>query len=304
MGNTNVFHTSFSDELSSEIVNVQFVPQRSPFRYPGGKTWLVPKIRQWLQTIKNKPHEFVEPFAGGGIVGLTVAFENLADHVLLIELDEEVASVWKTVLNGEAEWLADKIVSFNLTHENLKFVLSSNDNSVRAKAFKTILRNRVNRGGILAPGAGIVKNGENGKGIKSRWYPVTLKKRILAINDIKDKMSFFECDGMEVMKQKANKKDVVFFIDPPYTASSKRAGSRLYKYHDLNHRKLFELTSQVQGDFLMTYDNAEEVISLAKEFNFDYELIPMKNTHHVKMTELLIGKRLDWLRNTKQLHLS
>lgn len=24
------------------VVNVASVPQRSPFRYPGGKTWLVP----------------------------------------------------------------------------------------------------------------------------------------------------------------------------------------------------------------------------------------------------------------------
>jgi len=25
------------------IVNVAMVPQRSPFRYPGGKTWLIPE---------------------------------------------------------------------------------------------------------------------------------------------------------------------------------------------------------------------------------------------------------------------
>jgi hypothetical protein len=30
------------------VVNVASVPQRSPFRYAGGKTWLIPKIQQWL----------------------------------------------------------------------------------------------------------------------------------------------------------------------------------------------------------------------------------------------------------------
>jgi len=29
-------------------VNVASVPQRSPFRYPGGKTWFVPTFRRWM----------------------------------------------------------------------------------------------------------------------------------------------------------------------------------------------------------------------------------------------------------------
>ena len=33
---------------SIPAVNVAEVPQRSPLRYPGGKTWLIPHIRAWL----------------------------------------------------------------------------------------------------------------------------------------------------------------------------------------------------------------------------------------------------------------
>jgi DNA adenine methylase len=51
-------------------------------------------------------------------------------------------------------------------------------------AFATIIKNRVNRGGILANGASFIKNGENGKGITSRWYPETLRRRILAIAQV------------------------------------------------------------------------------------------------------------------------
>src|SRR5438094_10643493 len=93
---------SDADELS-EIVNVASVPQRSPFRYPGGKTWLVPRLRRWLKSLPNKPAEFIEPFAGGGIISLTVAFENLAERVTMIELDADVAAVWQTILGGEAQ---------------------------------------------------------------------------------------------------------------------------------------------------------------------------------------------------------
>lgn len=59
----------FGGTLPTEIVNVASVPQRSPFRYPGGKTWLVPLIRQWLISLPKRPAELIEPFAGGAIVG-------------------------------------------------------------------------------------------------------------------------------------------------------------------------------------------------------------------------------------------
>ena len=47
------------------VVNVSTVPQRSPLRYPGGKTWLIPHIREWLR--HTQPQLLIEPFAGGGI---------------------------------------------------------------------------------------------------------------------------------------------------------------------------------------------------------------------------------------------
>ena len=45
-------------------VNVATVPQRSPLRYPGGKTWLVPHVRAWLSGIRPTPEVLMEPFAG------------------------------------------------------------------------------------------------------------------------------------------------------------------------------------------------------------------------------------------------
>ena len=284
-------------ESSPKVTNVASVPQRSPFRYPGGKTWLVPRIRQWLRSFPSKPQKFIEPFAGGAITGLTVAFENLAEPVILVEKDEQVAAVWQTIINtdGGAEWLADKIVNFKLTSESVRSLMSSKPNSVRNLAFKTIVQNRVSHGGILAEGAGILKNGENGKGISSRWYPATLKKRILDISKIKQALRFIRGDGFQAVRKYLDTPDTVFFVDPPYTASKKRAGSRLYKYHQVDHEKLFGLMSKVKGDFLMTYDDADEVRALALKFRFETCLVAMTNTHNAKMTELLIGRDLSWI---------
>jgi DNA adenine methylase len=277
----------------NKAVNVASVPQRSPFRYPGGKTWLVPRIRQWL---KERPAEFIEPFAGGGIISLTVAAEKLAGHVTMVELDGQVAAVWKTVLGDDAQWLAERIVSFELTHESLARTLDGTPRSTRETAFRTILKNRTFHGGILAAGSAPLKYGENGRGISSRWYAGTLGRRILDIVPLRGHITFVEGDGVEVIRRHAHNPDAAFFIDPPYTAGGKRAGRRLYTHSELDHEELFKVTAGVAGDFLMTYDDAENVRELAKKHGFDTELIAMKNTHHAAMTELLIGRNLDWAR--------
>jgi len=276
---------------SAKPVNVASVPQRSPFRYPGGKTWLIPYIREWLQAKQKRPSRLIEPFAGGAIISLTVAFERLAKHVVFAELDSNVAAVWRVVLNGRADWLAKQILNFNLSADAVARVLNRSSDDVREKAFHTILRNRVQRGGIMAAGAGLIREGENGRGLKSRWYPETLARRIREINRLKDRLTFVEGDGFKLIKEHEADRDVAFYIDPPYTLAARR----LYTAWQIDHRKLFTLMSECKGDVLMSYDNTEEVAELAGEFGFQSKPIAMKNTHHAKMTELLIGKNLDWL---------
>ncbi len=113
---------------------------------------------------------------------------------------------------------------------------------------------------------------------------------------MRDRISFVEGDGIEVIRRNSRRPTVAFFIDPPYTADGKRAGSRLYTHYQLDHRRLFDVVGDVSGDFLMTYDDAEGVRDLAKQHGFDIELVAMKNTHHAEMNELLIGRDLTWAR--------
>jgi len=114
-------------------------------------------------------------------------------------------------------------------------------------------------------------------------------------NALRERLSFILGDGLDVITQHMHQADAIFFVDPPYTAGTgKRAGRRLYDYSELNHHQLFELMSHVQGDFLMTYDNNHDVKAMAKRHGFQTKTIAMKNTHHAKMTELLISRDLNW----------
>jgi DNA adenine methylase len=104
------------------------------------------------------------------------------------------------------------------------------------------------------------------------------------------------------MQEFAAKRDAVYFIDPPYTAGGKKAGRRLYKHCDLDHNRLFTVCESLKGDFLMTYDNAEEVRRMARSHGFQMRLIPMTNTHHATMEELVVGKDLSWMDSFQAVH--
>lgn len=272
------------------IVNVASVPQRSPFRYPGGKTWLIPIARKWFSSASDNA-ELIEPFAGGGIISLTAAAENYFNHIIMTELDEDVAAVWETIFSEkDYDWLSNKILNFIVTPENINEVELHANEGTKERAFSTIVRNRTNHGGILAKGSGKIKTGEGGKGLSSRWYPETLVRRITEANKLRDKIQFINEDAFKIMRQQQNNSNAYFFIDPPYTI----AGRRLYNLFDVDHRQIFEIISKLQGHFLLTYDDTTEIRNFAEEFSLSYKTIPMQTTHLIKKEELLISDNFEW----------
>lgn len=272
------------------IVNVASVPQRSPFRYPGGKTWLIPIARKWFSSASDNA-ELIEPFAGGGIISLTAAAENYFNHIIMTELDEDVAAVWETIFSEkDYNWLSNKILNFIVTPENINEVELHANEGTKERAFSTIVRNRTNHGGILAKGSGKIKTGEGGKGLSSRWYPETLVRRITEANKLRDKIQFINEDAFNIMRQQQNNSNAYFFIDPPYTI----AGRRLYNLFDVDHRQIFEIISKLQGHFLLTYDDTTEIRNFAEEFSLSYKTIPMQTTHLIKKEELLISDNFEW----------
>lgn len=274
-------------------INVAQVRQLSPFRYPGGKTWLVPEVRNWLITAKQTPSVFVEPFAGGAMAGLTAAAEGLAEEVFLCELDAEVAAVWTTIFHGtdaDVTWLCRQITEFEVTLDTVRAVLASTPRDDKGRAFRTIVKNRMQRGGIMASGAGLVKAGESGRGLHSRWYPETLAKRIGMLRSLRDRITFEQGNAFTVIRQFALDPNAFFFIDPPYTAGGKKAGARLYTHNEIDHGGLFALMATVRGSVMMTYDDTPEVRKMAKRHGFRVVPVPMKNTHHEIIRELLVLK--------------
>lgn len=277
-----------------KAANISTVPQRSPFRYPGGKTWLIPQIRSWLAVHGGSKTRLVEPFAGSAIVALTAVIERLVRDAIIIELDEDIAAVWRAILGRSGHSLARQILCFDFSEDNVISILDGKSTNLKERAFQTLIRNRIARNGILAPGAGILKSGESGHGIRSRWYPSTLSKRIVDIAEHKNAIIFKLCDGLRYLRKCMKEKDYVYFIDPPYNG----AGCRLYRHGEIDNAKLFEVVACLEGDFLMTYNKSTEILELARKYGFQTESIQMNGGSNGGKVELLIGRDLSWLSQT------
>ena len=270
--------------------NVSQVQKYSPLRYPGGKTWLIPHIHDWLTGLSPRPKLLVELFAGGGIVSLTAVMEGLVDRCWMMELDPDVAAFWRAALHHGPE-LCEKVRQFQPTRKEVEALSRQSPTNDLERGFQTLVMNRTRSGGILAPGAALLSYGENGKGVASRWYPETLIRRLADILNHESSIRLFEANGVDMLRNLPDLCDdsCVLFVDPPYTAGGKRAGKRLYTRNEIDHASLFELLADANVDFLATYDMTDEIYALVRKHGFHAVRVAMKNTHHARVWELLIS---------------
>ena len=216
--------------------------------------------------------------------------ERRVVHAKMVEKDESVSALWRVILH-DSEWLIEQIRGFVPNAGNVKRLLATQERDDRTTAFRTLVRNRTNYGGILAAGASIVRAGENGRGVASRWYPQTLARRIAAISAMTPRLTVEQGDGMDEIQRRRGCRRTVFFIDPPYTAAGKRAGRRLYDHCEVEHDLLFERAASLDGIVVMTYDESDAVRRMARRHGLHVTAVAMKNGHHERLRELIITNR-------------
>src|SRR5699024_9391043 len=113
--------------------------------------------------------------------------------------------------------------------------------------------------------------------------------RFIAIRSIRERFTFVQSDAITEIEENHDRGSV-HFIDPPYTASGKKAGSRLYTHNEVDHVRLFEAVKQCAGPAMLTYDDNNWVRGQADQAGFMLATSTMQSTHLVTMHELVILK--------------
>jgi DNA adenine methylase len=242
-------------------------PFLSPLRYPGSKRRLGEYVRQAFDLNQLQPDLYVEPFFGGGSVGIQLMQHDLVDKVIIMDLDPWVASFWRTLF-FDTDWLIKKIKTTEVTIELWQELKASKPRSIRERAWACFYLNRTSFSGILEKKAGPL-GGRTQKSeykIDCRFPREVLIQRIERIAELREKVcGVWNCswkDGFQRIKteqknKKLPNKNVFYYLDPPFFEEAEE----LYRYYfqEQDHIALRDCLIKMQDKWLLSYDFSDQV---------------------------------------------
>jgi DNA adenine methylase len=242
----------------------------SPLRYPGGKGKVADYFKKVFKDNLLYDGVYVEPYAGGASVGLSLLFNEYASRIIINDIDKSIFSFWHSVLN-ETEVLCqiinDTPINIEVWDKQKNIQKNKSQEDLLQLGFSTFFLNRTNRSGIL--NAGIIGGREQtGKWkIDARFNKKKLITRIEKIAQYKDKIEIHNSDAVELVTklQSTLPSKSLFYFDPPYYVKGKDL--YLNYYNDIDHQNIAQAISNLNSQkWIVTYDNVEQIQLLYSAF--------------------------------------
>ena len=233
------------------------MPFYTPLRYPGGKRRLAPAIARLFRENDLTEVEYVEPYAGGASLALTLLLEKQASNIHLNDLSRPIYSFWYAVLHRTQE-LCERIEQSPITMEEWARQREVYQFSPSADlfdlGFATLFLNRTNRSGILSGGVIGGKGQAEGWRLDARFNRQELVRRIKNISQHRDRIRLHNLDGVEFTTSvlPTLSPNAFVFYDPPYIKKGK--GLYLNEYTWERHLDLSEHVIQLHNPWVVTYD--------------------------------------------------
>lgn len=235
----------------------------SPLRYPGGKSKIAPLIKAVIQGIDSTNITYIEPFAGGAGVALSLLLDGTVKQIVINDYDKAVYSFWRA-LKDNTQGLIDLIEKTPVTLDEWKrqknfYIYGSRRYSLEL-GFAVFFLNRTNRSGIIGAGpiGGFHQEGEYK--IDARYNKIALIEKITQIAKHKNNIIIYNKEirrfiACIVPKYQAN---ALIYFDPPYYGN----GKRLYKnfFSSVDHSIIAKcIKCHVACDWIVTYDDVSEL---------------------------------------------
>jgi DNA adenine methylase len=239
----------------------------SPLRYPGGKGKIANYVKLLFLDNGLVGSEYVEVYAGGASVALSLLFEEYASRVHINDLNRSVATFWKVVLENPDE-LCRRIRSATVSTTQWRrqqAVQLASDPDEADLAFSTFFLNRTARSGIISGG---IIGGKDQAGpwkLDARYNRNELARRIERISRFSARIVLTQMDAADYLRTELPSIESPFvYLDPPYFLKGEGLYENFYEYED--HVEVANLVRSIEGGrWLVSYDNRAEVVGLYKD---------------------------------------
>lgn len=236
----------------------------SPLRYPGGKRKLSNFMKLVFRMNGLVGGVYVEPYAGGAAIGLSLLFGEYASRIIINDLDRSIYSFWKATLEHTVE-LCRRIREVEVNVDEWKrqrAVQDAEDPDLLDLAFSTFFLNRTNRSGIIRGGIIGGKDQNGDWKIDARFNREDLIRRIEKIARYRSRIEIYNLDAAILISNLAptlNHKSLIY-LDPPYFVK----GGDLYQNHysPSDHQAIAELMRSTNTPWIVTYDDVQPIRDL------------------------------------------
>lgn len=240
----------------------------SPLRYPGGKWRLSLFFSRLIALNFDHPPVYVEPYAGGASLALSLLLSNKVSEIFLNDLDPAIHAFWHTVLYRTDE-LIELIETTAVTPfewKRQKRIYAARSRKERMKfAFATFFLNRTNHSGILNGGMIGGKNQTGEWKLDARFNRSELASRIKKIFDLRSQIHLSNYDAADFIRYHRRGQRKLIYLDPPYY----HAGPRLYlnAYQPDDHAEVRDHVLKLRCKWIVSYDDVPQIRNLYRKCN-------------------------------------
>ena len=264
----------------------------SPLRYPGGKSQIIKNVQRLIENNGYGNHIYVEPFAGGFGVGLSLLVNDVVQQAVINDSDAHVFHFWASALNSSDALIKltrDTPITLE-EREHQKAIYSDPNADALLDGFATLYLNRVNYSGVLFAGPIGGNKQKSQYSLGCRFNKEGIIRRIQMVAELHERIRLFNLDAAiligDVLHQEIAHS--FFNIDPPYV----KKGKSLYsEYYTEQGHKDFAAVVREHLDgapWIVTYDNCDLIKEIYQGFNIhEFELYHSAYDRE-KRTELII----------------
>lgn len=267
------------------------------FRYPGGKTklskFILPKINKFIE--ESGCQGYCEPFFGGGSIGFSLLSNTKIKNYYFNDIDISLICLYNSVkfytndllvLINNYQPQVEDFFKFKEELINIKYYPEDKDKIINL-GFKKLVIHQISFSGLGtksgSPLGGLEQNSKYK--IDCRWSLKNLNKKINNLSDLiqKKNVVFSNRDFSDFKIE-----NCFFYFDPPYVFK----GKELYQHYfeKQNHENLRKFINTLDKNWLLSYDDCEEIESLYKDCTIEKIDINYTINNSFKKKEVLIYK--------------